>query len=520
MEFQYKDNCTFCHSRIGSKRCLLPYEFVCNYQHNGDALSVIVDVTELHMTYGIEALQYNFEFLYRVRSRPTSDAIQSRAQSYSMSATPNETVNDSVTPLSPASNNFVVDTIRTTESELKQQGNRTPTGAPNLPGLTESSDSINVKSLTDKLNDTTLKTNRSYASAVTKESNLEHRSKVKDDSNMLKQYESRNSTDSEESAELTQSDESHLTNDLIMAILVAHAMTNKHQSETRVSKLFECIDTEIGMKERLKQHYVSKRNTNLDHPIALARELIASHSDAEILSWQEGRLIECTRCCILNYPPFSTTSQTVDNDRLVQTLISYCSSILKSKMYKEKERIRLSQKIAITLELRGNIFAHNWLKTKLRSISNIYATKRKDETSIQQEHKSSLTNHTEDQLRILTPRMNKHSCPPVEQTTLEFLQTHLSTAILKVTKGKELNYSSIPKELTSEDFFFTLITEFVKHNKSWHNPNSLASTKSLLKASEHSGFNIKTTELTNILWLASEIVSILRNESKRERTNP
>jgi len=517
MEFKYPADCSFCHSRIGSKDCLLPYEFVCKYQTPTDDLSKVMDVSELHSSYGLSTLQYNFEFVHRVRSRPTSEAIQSYAASVSLQSVEHLGI-DEEHRSSPTPAN-VDETLKDTNHgvQLSHKAITSSVDEMNIHSTAKSSidDMPHILSA-DHTSD--VPTPKSYASAATSDATPSS-SKMLELSTMPNNKDSRGSSPSDLKVKLSRQEEDHIIVDLFLASTIAHAMTTKKMTETRVLKFFECMDTEIGIKQKLKHHYVSK-STTLDHPIALAKELLATHSDHEILSWQESRPISCSNCCILNYPSLSSSSLTEENDRLVQVLVNYCSSILKNGAYSESTLSRLSEKFRIKLDQREHLYTYNWLKSKLRSISTMSSSKSTVEQSSNSTQLDRLLNISEDRLKILNPGNKEHKCPAIDLDTLELLEANLASAVSNSFESLDDQQMDQSQTELMQAAIFNLVSEFVKHNKSWQNPNSLASTKSLQKAADYANLNIPESELTNFLWLCSETVKLLRDISKAKKNNP
>ena len=107
----------------------------------------------------------------------------------------------------------------------------------------------------------------------------------------------------------------------------------------------------------------------------------------------------------------------------------------------------------------------------------------------------------------------------MDQATLTLLQTHLRPTIKTILKKESPSLLSLKKEDPIK-FFIVLTSEFVKHNKSWINPNSMASVNSLTKALDNSGYNIQSQELVDVLRLTSQIVSTLRKEFKQKKNYP
>jgi len=517
MEFTYPVNCSYCHSRIGSKDCLLPYEFVCDYDPPKDFLSRTIDITELHATYGNHQLQINFEFMHRVRTRPTSEVIQAYSESISQRSEIGSTF---VKPkVIPQQNTDGTDRCQT------PTGNSDPVPDHDTPPLRADvkSDSLPPSNDTEVQPSAVQLESPTYADKLAKgkaRSATPNSGVTKLTGSTQPQLHDDEVTEFQLKIEaLSPEQERHLVSTLTMAIAVAHATTTKQSLSMKASKLIECLDVEISMKERLRSHYHNQTTTKLDHPIAMARELVSLHSSTEILSWQEGRTLNCSKCCVLNYPPLKSTSIVADNDTLVQTLVNYCSSIANAEFYTQQTKDNIFGKAKIALEQRGNNFAYNWIKSKLRSTNNpsLHAQDGRSKTSTIVSNSKQID--SDSQLRILSPAHGGHKCPAIEQGTLELLSTELDSAVDTALKATNKGQQNFIKSISNHDFIFTIICEFVKHNKSWINPNSMSSTKSLQKAIDNCNFEPKSEDLTNILWITSEAVNLLRNLSRIRTTH-
>jgi len=511
MEFNFPEQCTYCLANLRSQTCLLPYEFICRYQPPDDQLSKIMDVTTLHTEYGLSSLQYNLEFVYRIKSRPTSEAIHQYARSQSFSTTDDASKFNEESPIEPETEITPIKNVDKDEIQFEPMITspltKEETSSRSVQYRTTSPKPIQLVINESKRKDKEVET---YASATA--------SSPESVSNTLTEIVQNTQTQNLEKDQSqhqyleipSPEEENHLIHDLVIAISLAHGMSLKHRTEYRVQKLYECLDTEIETKNRTRENYEPKIFSNLDHPIALARELLMSHTDSEIQSWQQGQQLECVKYCVLNYPPLSIGSHTSENDRLVQTLINYCNSVLIRRNYTSTFKERLNGKVKLALELKGNQLAYNWLQFKFKAIPRTFQSDRR-------QNQTSRPNLMDYKKQLKLPKVNEnnestttHTCPAVDIELLEMLNSNLTFIINKVISENSYGKITLPDKFSLNNFLSNIVTEFVKHNKSWRNSNSMASVNSLLKASNFAGYQIRSDEAETILWLVSEIVKALR----------
>ena len=159
------------------------------------------------------------------------------------------------------------------------------------------------------------------------------------------------------------------------------------------------------------------------------------------------------------------------------------------------------------------------MKSQIRSFSSTSQRAERLKSTQTQADTTKVSTNVEDQLTILSSNKLHHKCPAMDQATLTLLQTHLRPTIKTILKKESPSLLSLKKEDPIK-FFIVLTSEFVKHNKSWINPNSMASVNSLTKALDNSGYNIQSQELVDVLRLTSQIVSTLRKEFKQKKNYP
>lgn len=511
-KFKYPEQCTFCSTRIGSEHCLLPYEFVMKFSLPHDYTSQVIELTEVHMTYGIQTLHFNSEFLTQIRTRPHSVVASSIDQS--VISTTNELLkSDDI-----STDTQTIDTIdqgvkiSQTESLPTDEDNHesnesneshSPLGTPPPFGPR-----IRFPFTWDHLNyDVPSDLNLSITENQDKGKQIDH-------ANAPPQDNAQRSNLAEQIVQLSSNAERSLIKDLTMALIHAYNLDVLKHSKTRVIKFVECLDQELHFKRTYKERYESSRETKLDHPIALAKELVAHHSPEEFQTWEQGSPNPDHFGCILNFPYLSSISQTVATDMLMDKLVHYAMSVLTHKRLAKDVKDRLSESIKIRLSARGHPLAYNWFTTKSRQLSRHVNTEPSStKSNIMQSSLFDLAT-SQSKKKIRAEPSGSHTCPAIDENLLNFIDTHINDEVRQTIDKHRDEMPDTPSNLTLVQYFANLTNEFLRHNKSWHNPNSFQKAEHLSKIERNCSFRIIESQRTDTFIILSIIISNLREKHK------
>jgi len=472
-KFQFPENCSFCQSRIGSDHCLLPYQFVKQYVLSEDTVSAIVDITEIHTTYGISALESNFNLLTWVRTRSfsrhgssdlsfaypvneqhtgTSNEMNDSSQLEAISS--QSTVSDGGASISFS--DFITSQLDEDECRRTLDAIQASSVTPSTPTMAEKLSHLREDSPSEK-SDNPIPLKGKGPKIITNFSTHE----ISTDQDRRNLY-------------------NHLVQDLVMMTKTAFNLHAKKRGWIRISSLKESIMYESNMRSRLGNKYSPTFNSELDGNIAIAKEIIARHSIDDIQLWQSDKQTSHGNFCFLNDVMFRLEGLSNDQQRLSEELIRFTFFSLSAHLTEKGSNITLSSLIDFELGKANHPCNIAWIKSQYKFLNS------------QQESRSSESSTTS--RRGDPKKVAKEPYPTTDPRLLNYINTHLQVFIVKVINESGNDVPVMSDETKVHTFIFKLANEFLLRNKGWHNENSFTSPHHLEKLEEATGLRSRSSE--------------------------
>lgn len=492
-KFHFYEKCTFCRSRIGSKHCLLPYQFVRQYNPPEDELSMIIDITEIHTRYGVEQLEANLNLSRWIKAR--AESIQGSMNQSSTSIRSeiwSEQIEDSNELLNVVGKGSITGDIFFNDSSDSPdevtgiQDNDTTSGVPLTPepvNLTAAQVVQRSETVSEKRVATPIDLNESH-----KEGNvtptLTRPSSVVTASDAHNKRENHN----------------HLIQDLAMIAKTAFNLNSLSRGWIRTDELRKSIMFEADVRSRTGDKYIPKFTTDLDGNIALAKEIIARHSTHDIQLWQSGEVNHRKHHCVLNAKLLGVHNNKDVSATLEKDLVRCFSTAMKAQLDNDETDVSFYDAIDFELQRQKHSNTFKWIKTQSQFILN--------EKLSSEESKHSSNSKSKKQIKVKQPY------PAVDQRLTDLINSNLQVVVNKEIEKSSDKLPEMPDETKVQTFVFKLVSEFLLRNKGWLNQNSFTSHQHLMILEDYTGLKSKPSESYLTFLLVKAIIENFREVFK------
>lgn len=490
-EFNFGINCTFCQSRIGSTHCLLPYQLVVGYHPPQDFTSKVIDITEIHMRYGLEMLQTNSESIKWIRARPGSSqslhfSMSDRQDSNQWSDQMNS-INDTVATNATSVSIAVADSIsgsdysdfitrQLDENECKSEDDD---GAP----LKCASPIIEAASTSDTV-PTFVSEPVSYVTVAKQESKVDSTVKRTSETSVLEKYDT----------ELSRENRNHLIGDLVMMAKTAFNLHACKRDWIKVDALKESIMYESDLRSKMNAKYNPSTATALDGNKAFAKEIIATHGSEEIQQWESGKFTSHGSFCLLNCK-FATLKHDDDDDsRLCEELIKSFHSITRVQQCNKSYIDAVIEAVKFELSKDGHSSTLDWMRNRTKFLGA----------------KTVSRSSTPSDVSAKGDIVKKQPYPATDERLLNFMNTHLQVYVNREIEAADDEVPKMVGEIKLTKFMFKLASEFLLRNKGWHNENSFTSPQHLVKLEEFTGLKSQPSEASMTFSILKKAIDNFR----------
>jgi hypothetical protein len=484
------DDCHFCKTRIGLQSCLLPYAIIREFKPSEDILTNVLEMTELHTRFGIELLNTGFQTRLWMLTRPSDAAIASYADSISHNSMPTGFVPS--TPQEPQSTDISI--VHSMESQLPESPAPQPVQAPpepTLPAKEQNPPLCDGVSLPNVGTPTMAKVAATPAPFIPKSPTME---------TAISEETHKEQAPTAPVQNLSEDELMHLLDDLCIAAIAAHKMENKGRARTHASELYNSINYEIELLKKFGDNYESSHLTSLDHQIPLAKEIVSMHNPTTLFNWEVGHSSKEARTCMLNFDHFTATKLVESTNGLTSSLISYVRSVLRGSHLSPHDSELLRNHMKDSLTRRSEQTTYHWISIRIRQLSTpapkLKSTKPQEPT------------------QAPTASEDTHECPPYDLKYNDLINVHLTTTVTNVLENKCKTQAAKLRMKDCSQYFCYLTSEFIKHRKSWHNPNSFTTIKQLQLLLDEVAISAPARELTTQQIILSVIIDDMRQHAK------
>jgi len=466
-DFKFPENCSYCTTSYKTEHCTLPYYLVKGFELPQDPTLRAIELTKLHCAYHPDTInQLVSTSNWHIQSATTSRASSSYNESqHSFVYNP-----DIMSAFAPPS----TEGVRLSETT----DSLSPPAEEPLPTL--GSSQLNLK-----LTEPTLDLH-----------GLDH------------QDTETASTPALETTQATPYDSRaimHLIQDLSMAAITATNLRKIKRQNLTAQDFRECLEKELSLLFQMKEKYTPHHSTKLDHPIALAREIIATHSHDQITDWHgiTHKNSITPHGCILNYLPLTRHDSASNKKRLDNCLLRFSKlSLSNPRIPKDRTRLaHLSAKEQISSRGYPTIF--EWLKKTKEPV--LYQNDPYFLTTIPESPKLSKD-------KITPPNKSKaqHFCPPTDTATTNVLSQHLDSTI----NAYLIEQDYVPFSNMTDDHITNLMKsmteEIIRHNPHWTKPEFLITPTMLSQATQALDLTLSHEIENSLLWNINSIASNLK----------
>lgn len=464
-KFSFPELCSFCHSRLGSINCLLPHELIVMYTHLDDDLENSIMLSEIHINYGTERLLSNYNFVQWFIGHPKSQTSSQKRRiddiMKCLPGFPREQLQ--------MSGDFTVteaDALSFNQQEsiaLSQHANRRTSVWIRSDHFDEAPIQETITKVPTHLNQrdeptSTHTDENSELSFTSSENNdvddLDTDTKVSNDAETPITIVDSTSVSPTTVTVMSEPEDSvyHATRFIALGAILLNQMESKGITKTKTRLLMQSLEFEIALKFRNGIKYKPTPNAELNHPIALAKALVAAHENHDLTSWKSGLLVRCSHFCLLNFSAFFTNSQHTAVTSLFDSMLQFCKTGI-HMLSKHTEKSVVEQLILQELNTVGKPQLLTWLySTQLSDTSLNY---HKDLAFIGFENVNFILD-LDDRSKLLQSFIVKANCAR-------------SSPFVEVNEATQLMWKLIK-----------LSAYHIDNNKSWRNPTSILSMSAFI----------------------------------------
>lgn len=462
--FSFPDKCFFCVKHYKSENCLLPYDSVMGLEIPADPSERIMEITMLHTMFHTEHMQYSAS-VSSYRSQ-RSESFTDKSHHATVKAIASDTSTQAGAPLPQTEE---------TETNIPDLPAKLPPLAS--PSLTESS-SI-----------------REFTTVIKQKSKNAKSSKT----SQFVEYHIANCDSTSPNA----IEQAHHLSDFSIAVMTAINMRIKKRTNIPLSKFHEALNTEIQTRKDFGKSYSPKLPTPLDHPIALAREIVSNRSHFyDLDKWANLTESKDTNFtgCLLTHPLFINSMNNSSSElRLDNCLLAYARSITLRHPSYTKNAERLNMLTKPSFDERKCSTTAKWIMET--SPTELYL---KDNKFFLETKSAKSTT-----LDLQEP---KHVCPPLDKQTQTLLSEHLDTLVQQqLHQQGELPFE--PNNRTCSGIMTALVTEIAAHS-TWRAPTHNVTPGLIKLACKPIDFNLKSSEIVVVALMIENIFNDLREQTK------
>lgn len=489
--FEYFENCTFCRTKIGSDHCLLPYQFTKEYVAPEDKIAAIMDVTEMHMHYGIPSLKNNFETIQWMNLRPTADEIREysnsiRSRSRGHYSAEYQSVSGAFEGSSPDAGVTVGSESSIERPEPLQQeedkGKETQSYTDALKGIV--SKVFQSKPTTEELSTETATSNEDEGRKPDETIRLEI-DKISLKPKPIGVMVGRDYV-------------SHVVRDLVLAARIAYALHQSAKSTIKVDSLIEMLMRECEIFSTTRDAYKATFKSPLDGPRSISKEIVARHSLKDIKTWESGGINEDCKHCILNARFLHITKITTDGSKIEFEMFKYFYTIIKQAFFDNEEKYDVEDHVKFELEKGGYPMIFPWINSRMKYLEKIDRIGTK--TEVGQPSQSG--------------KKEKIPYPAIDDRLLTHIDIQLPVIIGRKIEKAGDNTPKPETEMKLSKFLFILASEFLRRNKGWHNENSFTTPMHLERIEESARVRAKPDDVYLTFIMVKDILHDFRKSYK------
>jgi len=298
----------------------------------------------------------------------------------------------------------------------------------------------------------------------------------------------------------------HLSRDTVLAVATAMNLRRKKRTHLSIEDLLSSMKTELAHQALLKDKYSFQTTTPLDHPIALSRELLATHDTEKLAQWLDSSHphVHQTNGCIFSFTRLSPlTKSQPQTKRLDNYLLLFARSCLQRLDNNKEVKKQTTNAIRSLLLDRKLDTAYDWLSKA--PIEKLYLD---DESLLTQERlrSSPISNkHEKTTLKL------KETQPPISEAVSKLLKDQLPNIVSKTITDAETTLKDLPTGKYPPDTITQLTTHIVRHNPRWNTPIFGVTTHMTVQATKSLSLQPPTFEVLLLTHGMNAILNKLRD---------
>jgi hypothetical protein len=473
-DFEFPDKCTYCSTYYKVENCLLPYEVVKKFISSDDKHHRIMEITQLHNNYGSHMLYVNCNFVLQRIDVPFIPAsTHSDNLSYQHNSFDNET--DYYESQSEHSSSISA-TLSAKAEEF-------------IPHTKADEEQPPVEEIINEVKTT------SNENVIV----FKRHSRIDDE------WEGPTDADKEiERVEAINNDFEHITHiitDAADAITTAFLFNKDKKVGKRTLELIKNLRTEINHCCTSNKSYTRFKDQTLNHTIPVARQLVASHDNNQLLNWLDNNKPNSNNHCILQYKSFAENSHTATIDRIIPMMISYAKAVYDDKDLSHDTRVLITDGINTILTDRKISQSFKWFRSYkppvVQTTPGIERIK--------------LNSNTAQRLAELTNVQTVHTCPTATEKTEDYISSILPDMINEImSANSSLSFGFHGRTQGSGEIFNNILKEILRHNPNWNEPGFRTRTHHTEDALRWLNLKATSQEKLSVIWVVSNFFSLLR----------
>jgi len=486
----YPTECTFCYRKFKINPCLLPHILAKNIQLPTDHDERTMELTELHCHFNNDYFRtaVNMTRWQLTSSDELSQSAPSATKNWLHDLHPDSQTHpmSEIVTLDTQSN--VAEGAPLAQSLETQDTPKTP--APKAESL--------IKDVLTDDEITRVKTpSPTEAKSPLTESNL-------------KQHETDSATRQNTSG-LDTNEILHLADDIAISATCAQTLRKVKRDQTSLSQFMNSLSHEIDIINEKGKTYVPFTSTKLDHPVALARELLARHTVDQLYDWLQAKQPVCNTHhsgCLLNHLGYPINAKPSKDDvRIDNILFAFARNALDSLQRDSKHKKHALNAVKALLEERKMMFTFEFaLNAPLEKLIL-------DDKTLLSHEKNKRS--TKSQPTKKAPVPLKESEPPIPKQTQTLLNDYLFSSVQSELLRDSTLKDSIRENIIDPKSMTLICHKIIQFNPRWNTPTFSVTLHILTQALNQLEIECRTMEKLQLVPTTTNVLTKLRDTQNK-----
>jgi hypothetical protein len=298
----------------------------------------------------------------------------------------------------------------------------------------------------------------------------------------------------------------HLARDTALALITAQNLRKMKRTNLTLKDFHKSFNQELDTKIQFGKAYRPQSNTKLDHPIALTREILATHDHEHSLNWCkiDHQNTTAPDGCLLSFKRLNTSSMShLDTKGLDNYLLLFAKHSWTRLLSQKDTKKQTTQAMKQLLAERKMETSLDWMHTA--PLDKLYLN---DPDLLKTEQARLLLSNTGLQKTNLK---FKDTEPPVPEQTQKLLKAPLVHIVHTELTNNSSTLLALPNALKDVNFITQLAASIITYNPRWNTPMFCVTTHLTIAATQRLNSQTSAFEVILLTHGLNDIIKSLRN---------